>query len=170
QSIAPFLLSPTACRRDATDALTAYGGRIARRERGRQAYRRPAWPSAATVRRPGRSLLRVLVAELLEVLPGDVHPLLLGSDGGRDPNVAVPLRDRFAGVGLLVGHGEVVVRRGVLRVDLDHLLVLDDGVLVEALLLVDLAEPHPRLEEVLVEIDRLLVGAHRLVVEPLLGV
>ena len=73
------------------------------------------------------------------------------------------------GVDLLVDEREVVHGAGVLAVELDDLPVLVDGFLVEALVLVDLAEAHAGLDGRGVEVDRLLVGVHRLVVEALLA-
>src|SRR5262249_17773674 len=81
-------------------------------------------PSIRLERSARAVLLRVLVLQLLEVLAGHVHPLLLGGHRGRDADVALPLGDRLARVQLLEGHREVVVRGSVLGLDLDDLLVL----------------------------------------------
>src|SRR5436309_15923279 len=115
-------------------------------------------------------LLLDLTLQFPEVLSGDVHPVLLGLERRGELDVTLPVGDGFLGIDLLVDEGDVVERAGVRVVHLDHALVLVHRLLVQALLLVDLAEPHPRLDELRVELDRLLVGVDGLVVEPLLRV
>src|SRR5439155_20289484 len=115
-------------------------------------------------------LLLDLALQLAQVLSRDVNPVLLGRQLRGERDVALPLRHRLFRIHLLVDEGEVVHGARVLAVDLDDLAVLLDGFLVEALVLVDLAEPHARLDRLRVEVDRLLVGGYRLVVEALLAV
>src|SRR5215510_7845185 len=120
-------------------------------------------------RRRGRLVLD-LILELPQMLASDVDPVLLRRERGGELDVALPLRDRRFGVDLLVDEREIVHGARVLAVDLDHAPILLGGLLVEAFLLVDFAEAHPSVDGVGIELDRLLVGVDRLVVEALLAV
>src|SRR5215475_9452294 len=120
-------------------------------------------------RRRGRLVLD-LILELPQMLASHVDPVLLGRERGGELDVALPLRDRRFGVDLFVDEREIVHGARVLAVDLDHAPILLGGLLVEALLLVDFAEAHPSVDGVGIELDRLLVGVDRLVVEALLAV
>ena len=101
---------------------------------------------------------------------GHVHPVLLRGERSRQLDIALPERDRLLGIHLLVDERQVVEGAGILRVSLDHFLVLADGLLIEPLVLVHLGQPHPRLEVAGIEVDGLLVGLDGLVIEPLLRV
>src|SRR5262249_41434181 len=106
---------------------------------------------------PRGGLVLNLVAQLFEVLAGDVHPVFFGREVGGERDVALPLGDRFPGIRSLVDDGEVVHRAGVLAVDLDDALVLLDRFLVEALVLVHFTEAHPGLDGRRIEVDGSLV-------------
>src|SRR5262252_3506713 len=88
-------------------------------------------PLQRSARAPRRSVgLLELILELSEVKLGDVHPVLLRRQRSRQLDVALPERDRFLGIDLLVDEGQAIQRPGILRVGLDDLLVLADRLLI----------------------------------------
>src|SRR5207253_8313059 len=93
-----------------------------------------------------RSLVFHLALELPEMLARHVDPVFLGRQLRRERDVLLPLRHGLTGIRLLVDDREVVHRARVLAAGLDDATVFLRSSLVDPLVLVDLTEPHARLD------------------------